>query len=151
MAKSADISAYNPVLFTIIAQVRDTGSYEVTGSMSECMALRFEIYGFKRALTRAGHPEAIAAKQTSWFVEELPDGTAKLTGIRKDRTKLAEMARRGLLQDKYASTIPARPPGMETHAPLPTLPSISMPEEENPMESALRKLGFFTQTDKDKP
>lgn len=150
MAKSADISAYNPVLFTVIQQVRDTGSYETSGTMQECMSLRFELYGFKRALVRAGHPDAMAAKQISWFIEELPNGSAKLTGLRKDRTKVVEMAKRGLTSQAQAvwPQPQDRPPGMD-------LPPIEPPVAEekyvDPMQSALEKLGYFAHGDKDKP
>lgn len=145
MAKSADLSAYNPILFSVIQQVRDTGSYETTGTMEECMALRFELYGFKRALQRAGHPDALAAKQISWYVQETGTG-AKLTGLRKDRTKVVEMAKRGLLDKQQAVWPPApegRPPGMELELPKLEQPK-ALEETDNPMESALRKLGFFT-------
>lgn len=152
MAKPTDYTSYPAVYFTIIQQVATTGRYETSGTREDCHALRFDLYGFKRALNRANHPDAIIARQISWYLTEEPDGSAKLIGLRKDHGKLTRMAEAGLLRHHDPLFGPTSRDLKSLHEPIeaPTMPRIETLSEEDAIRKAREKMGLPEPTEEQK-
>lgn len=148
MAKPLKLSQYPSEYYRVVElAARDPSGYETQGTMEECMALRFDLYAFRRALQRENHPHRQFADPLKFFIHEHQDGTAKLIILKSDRTMLSRLAAQGLL-GKQIPNFGGRPPGMD-EAPVQPIVTTMLSDgsvlqpDEDPMESALEKLGFF--------
>jgi hypothetical protein len=147
MAKSKNYQQYPPSYFSILRQIERLGIYQVEAPARKPLeSLRFDLYGFSNALRHAGHPDSKLADQISWSIQGLSTGMFRLEGRRRDTAFLAQLARAGL-QDPSVQA----PESQSAERPGPTSiisPPPTLEPAEDPMESALRKLGFFTGIEK---
>lgn len=114
-------------------------SYEVAAK------IRMRLYGLQKALRLEEHPTRFFGDRITML---LPRGSTTLTILRTDDQQSGAI-RVEPIQPRAPHIEPPRelmaePPAAEVQAPN------ALQSAEDPMESALRKLGFFTQGDKSK-
>lgn len=102
--------------------------------------LRQMLYTFRKLLNERGHPHAVLARGLEIRLFQL-GGSWLMTLHKSDQSETSRIIRQAL------GDSPAQEPAtVHPSTPVPQLPVPSAPAERepDPVESALRKLGFFT-------
>lgn len=134
MPMSKDLSAYPKSLFDYFESGYKTG---LRLKCSNPQKLRFRLYGLKSALQHHGHPHKFFAENVTLLVRE-----NELIIARVDAVDSGVIAVEPLSDQTAELPLPPLP-----SMPLPELPQMDARRVEemiqDPMESALEKLGFF--------
>lgn len=139
MGKSLSLASYPLEYFEIFEAALERGGLSIPGfNRKEAIALRFDIYGWLRALEHEQHPQAREFRTLGMSIQE-GEITSTLTFTPRSASGTISKIRAAIGERKTATNpIPPPPPAAD-----PT------PEPEDYLTDALRRHGFAPSEDQD--